>query len=479
MATTLSPAQTHGFLLDGEFISDRKLQPVLSPQDQSVIAQVPQATADDVERAITAAERALHTTRRMPAYERQRILQRVAQTVKDRRDDFAQTIALEAGKPIKAARQEVERAILTFSLAAEEATRIYGETIPLDAIESGRGRWGIVRRFPLGPIAAITPFNFPLNLVGHKLAPAIACGCTVVLKPASQTPLSALMIGQAIQEAGWPAGALNALTMSNETAAPLITDDRLKLLTFTGSSTVGWQLKQQAGKKRVALELGGNAGVIIHSDADVAYAAERCVAGGFGYAGQSCISVQRIYVHSSVIDRFLSIFVPAVQKLRIGDVLDPSTDVGPLISEKDAKRVEEWIAEAVGGGARLLTGGKRRGSYIEPAVLTGTRAQMRVSCMEVFAPLVVVEPYDDFSAAVRRVNDSAYGLQAGVFTRDAKLINDAYEELEVGGVIAGDVPTFRIDSMPYGGTKDSGTGREGVRYAIEEMTERKLLVMAV
>jgi acyl-CoA reductase-like NAD-dependent aldehyde dehydrogenase len=386
-------------------------------------------------------------------------------------------MALEAGKPLKAARPEVDRAVLTFSVAAEEATRIYGEYLPLDVTASTKGRWGLLRRFPLGPVAAITPFNFPLNLVAHKVAPAIAAGCTMVLKPAPQTPLCSMLLAEIVQEAGLPDGALNVLYLSNEDATPLITDERFKLLTFTGSSAVGWALKSQAGKKRVALELGGNAACIVHSDADLGYAAGRCVAGGFGYAGQSCISVQRILVHRPGLAVFTDALVTGTKALTLGDPLDEKIDVGPLIRESDAIRAHSWIQEAVAAGATLLCGGERIGGLLQPAVLTSTNPNMRVNCKEIFAPVVTVEPYDDFSAAVKQVNDSPYGLQAGLFTRDAQLIFRAFEELEVGGLIAGDIPSWRVDNMPYGGVKDSGTGREGLRFAIEDMTEQKLLVM--
>jgi acyl-CoA reductase-like NAD-dependent aldehyde dehydrogenase len=299
----------------------------------------------------------------------------------------------------------------------------------------------------------------------------------MVLKPAPQTPLTALMLAEAVQEAGWPAGALNVLPMSNEDAALLVSDDRLKMLSFTGSATVGWQLKAKSGKKRVVLELGGNAGVIIHSDADIEYAAERCAIAGFSYSGQSCISVQRILVQRGVYEKFLDSFVGRVKRLRTGDPMQDSTDLGPLIREQDAKRAIDWVEEAVAAGAKLLIGGNRQGSVVEPTVLTNTSASMKVNCEEIFAPVKTVAPYDEFSEAIREINSSRYGLQAGVFTNDARLLFRAYDELEVGGVIAGDVPTFRIDHMPYGGIKDSGIGREGVRYAIEEMTEPKLLVM--
>jgi acyl-CoA reductase-like NAD-dependent aldehyde dehydrogenase len=472
-----TPVATHRFLLDGKWIEEGDLIEIKSPFDQTVVAQVFQGKKKHAEGAIAAAVNAFGTTRRLPAFERQRVLRRVAEAITERKEEFAHTMALEAGKPIKTSRQEVERAIFTFTVAAEESTRIYGEYLPLDWQEFTAGRWGIVRRFPLGPIAGITPFNFPLNLVAHKVAPAIAAGCSMVLKPAPQTPLCALMLAEAVQQAGWPDGGLNVLPLSNEDAGILATDDRIKLLSFTGSAGVGWEIKKKSGKKKVLLELGGNAGVIVHSDADLAYAAERCVAGSFAYAGQTCISVQRILVEQSAFGKFTDLLLAGVGKLRSGDPLDEESDLGPMIRESDAVRASDWIHEAERGGARILCGGKRRGSILEPTVLTGTRPEMKVNSQEIFAPVVTLEPYDDFSQALRQLNHSSYGLQAGVFTRDAKLLFQAYEELEVGSVIAGDAPSFRIDHMPYGGVKDSGQGREGLRYAIEEMTEPKLLVM--
>ena len=474
---TLTPVATHGFLVDGHWIEDGDLVEVRAPYDGAVIARVFQGSRQHAEAAIAAAVKAFGTTRRLPAFERQRVLRRVAEGISERKEEFARTIAQEAGKPIKAARSEVERAIFTFNIAAEESTRIYGEYLPLDWQEYTAGRWGIVRRFPLGPIAGITPFNFPLNLVVHKVAPAIAAGCSMVLKPAPQTPLSSLLLAELVRQAGWPDGGLNVLPLSNEDAGLLVTDERLKLISFTGSAAVGWDIKRRAGKKKVVLELGGNAGVIVHSDTDVAYAAERCVSGGFAYAGQTCISVQRILVENSVYGKFTDLLLAGVKKLRTGDPLEESTDLGPLIRESDAARAADWVQEAVRGGARLLCGGTRRGSMMEPTVLAGTKPDMKVNCQEIFAPVVTVEPYTDFGSALRHINNSPYGLQAGIFTRDAKLIFQAYEELEVGGLVAGDVPSFRIDHMPYGGIKDSGLGREGLRYAIEEITEPKLLVM--
>jgi glyceraldehyde-3-phosphate dehydrogenase (NADP+) len=326
-------------------------------------------------------------------------------------------------------------------------------------------------------VAAITPFNFPLNLVAHKLAPASAVGCPVVLKPAPQTPFTALKLAQLIVDAGLPPGGLSTMPMSNEVAARLVSDDRLKVLSFTGSAKVGWELKAKAGKKKVLLELGGNAAVIVEPDADVVAAAAKCVAGGFAYSGQSCISVQRIFVHASAFDAFCSNLVAGVLRLRCGDPLDETTDCGPLIRESDAIRVENWINESVTSGAKLLCGGRRNGWFVEPAVLTNTKGTDKVNAEEVFGPLVVIEPYEEFADAVGRVNDSRYGLQAGVFSTDQQKIEYAFEYLEVGGVIVNDVPTFRSDVMPYGGVKDSGLGREGVRYAMAEMSEMRLLVV--
>jgi acyl-CoA reductase-like NAD-dependent aldehyde dehydrogenase len=479
MSTTLMPVKTFGFLLDGRWLSEGELKEVRAPYDQEVVGTVVYGTRKHAEAAIAAAVKAFETTRRLPAYERQRVLRSVADALIARKEEFALVLAREAGKPIKIARAELDRGILTVQIAAEESTRIIGEMLPLDAAPAATGRWGILKRFPLGPISAITPFNFPLNLVAHKLAPAIACGCTVVLKPAPQDPLSALMLAQLVQQAGWPDGAVNVIPLSNEDAAPLITDERIKMLTFTGGSAAGWELKQRAGKKRVTLELGGNAACIVHGDADLKKAAERCVAGGFSYAGQSCVSVQRIFVERKALDEFTEHLIAGAKKLKVGDPMDETTDIGPMIREADAVRATEWVEEAVAAGARLLCGGHRKGSLMEATVLTGTKPAMRVNCLEIFAPVVTVEPYDDFDDALRRVNDSPFGLQAGLFTRDARLIFRAFEELQVGGVIAGDIPSWRMDQMPYGGVKDSGMGREGLKYAIEEMTERKLLVMNI
>ena len=475
--TTTTPVRTQAFYLQGKWVEEGTPVEIRSPYDGSPLATVMQATADHAERAIQSAVQAFGSTRRLPAFERQRVLRSIAQYISAHKEEFARTMAQEAGKPIKAARTEVERAVFTFTIAAEETTRIPGEYLSLDWQQFTSGRWGIVRRFPLGPIAGITPFNFPLNLVAHKVAPAIAAGCPIILKPAPQTPLTSFLLAEAVEQAGLPDGAFNVLPLSNEDAGLLVTDDRIKMISFTGSAPVGWDIKRRAGKKKVVLELGGNAGVIVHSDTDLAWAADRCVTGGFSYAGQTCISVQRILVERPAFKKFTDLLLEGVSRLQVGDPMEESTDLGPLIRESDAIRAAQWVQEALQDGATLLCGGKRQGSILEPTVLTGTRPDMKVNCQEIFAPVVTIESYDDFSMALRRVNESPYGLQAGVFTRDANRIFQAYDELEVGGVIAGDVPTFRIDHMPYGGVKDSGLGREGLRYAIEEMTEPKLLVM--
>jgi acyl-CoA reductase-like NAD-dependent aldehyde dehydrogenase len=477
-STSASTRGVYSFYLAGQWLTSPQVIEVTSPFDQRVIGRVSLAGPEHLEQAIVAAEKAFTVTRKLAAYERQKALKKIAEELGERLEEFAQCISAEAGKPIRTARVEVERAAFCFQYAAEETTRQNGELLPLDAQAASANRMALLRRVPLGVVGAITPFNYPLNLVAHKIAPAMAAGCSIVLKPATKTPMVALMLADVIGRSGYPVEAVSILPMTAETAAPLAEDARIKLFTFTGSGPAGWGLKARAGKKKVALELGGNAGCIVHGDADLDKAVERCVMGGFAFAGQSCISVQRILVERGVCEAFTAKLAAAAQKLRVGDPGDESTDVGPMIRLADAERAEQWIAEAVAGGARVMCGGKRNGSVLAPTVLTGTKETQKVNCQEIFAPVVTVEAYDDFDEAIARVNRSAYGLQAGVFTRDIKRILHAYEELEVGGVIAGDVPSFRIDHMPYGGVKDSGVGREGIRFAMEEMTEPKLLVIS-
>ncbi len=467
----------HKFLIGTSWRTSPEVTEIRAPFDQSVVGITYQATDTDVQDAIVAAVEGFDAIKHLGSYERSALLNRIASGITARAEELAQTLAAEAGKPIKAARVEVERSAFTFSIAAEEARRINGEYLPLDWAATSAGRFGIVRRFPIGPITGISPFNFPINLVAHKVAPALAAGNSILIKPSPQTPLTALKLAEIVESAGAPAGTLTVLPCPIEHATPLITDDRIKMLTFTGSVQVGWKLKSLAGKKKVTLELGGNAGVIVHSDADVEHAANRAVIGGFGYAGQVCISVQRILVHRPVLNRFLDLFVPKVEALKIGNPLDETTDVGPLINEAAAVRVENWIQEAVAGGATCLTGGKRDGSCVTPTVLTNTDPEMRVNCQEIFGPVVTVEGYDEFEQAVESINASPFGLQAGIFSNDMRAVLKAYETLEIGGLIVGDIPTYRIDHMPYGGVKDSGFGREGLKYAIEEMTEPRLLVV--
>lgn len=473
----ISMTKEYHFLIGGEWRISQDKPPVKNPYNGEVVGIVNYASEGDMEDAVTTSQKAFDVTRGLPTYKRAEVLQRVVEGLKVRGEEIAKNITLEAGKPITDSRVEVNRAINTFQIALEEAKRIEGEVIPLDLLPGSENRLGIVRRFPIGPILAITPFNFPLNLVAHKVAPAIASGNPIILKPASKTPITALLLAEIVTDAGWPPGGFNVIPCPGAIAERLVEDDRLKMLTFTGSAAIGWRLKAKAGMKRVILELGGNAGVIIHSDADLDYAANRCTIGGFSYAGQICISIQRIFIHNSVYDTFLDRFLTSIKNLRMGNPMDESTNIGPMIEEGAAIRTEEWVKEAIRGGAKVLMGGKRRGSFFEPTVLGGTKPSMKVCSEEVFAPLVTVERYERFEDAVASINNSRYGLQAGVFTRDVKNIFYAHNELAVGGVIANDIPTYRIDHMPYGGVKMSGFGREGVRYAIEEMTELKLLVL--
>ncbi len=467
----------HGFILGGERRQSSELLTVVSPYSGQPLARVCRAQAEDVEAAVSLGVQGFEQTRRLASFERSELLAEASRRLAERSEELARTVASEAGKPIRLARLEAQRTVDLFALAAEEARRIGGEVIPLDWTEATRGSIALNGRFPLGPILGITPFNFPLNLVSHKVAPALAAGNTIVIRPASAAPLSALLLGEIVAGCGWPQGALSVLPCSTSLGEAMVRDERFRMLTFTGSPEVGWYLKSIAGRKRVTLELGGNAATVVDETADVARAAARCAYGAFAFSGQICISVQRVLVHEHLFEKFCELLKAELSQLKPGDPLDEETTLGPLISEAAAKRAEAWIEEAVRGGARILAGGKRSGSYLPPTVLTGTRPEMKVNCCEAFAPLVTVEPFADFEAALRVVNDSLYGLQAGVFTRDAGRILQAWRELEVGSVIINDIPTLRLDHMPYGGVKLSGQGREGVRPAIEEMTETRLLVL--
>jgi glyceraldehyde-3-phosphate dehydrogenase (NADP+) len=471
-------ANEHPFYLAGQWHRSNEAVPVTNPWDGSIVGSTWLASEAQVEEATSAAVAAAGTMRGLPAYERGAILAKASSVLSRRRTEIGRTLAGEAGKPIRDALTEVDRAAMTFHVASEEARRLGGDVIPLDLAPHGKGRIAILRRFPLGPVAAISPFNFPLNLSAHKLAPAIAAGNPIVLKPATKTPLSALFLASALEEAGLPKGVLSVLPMSRHLGDRLVTDERFKLLTFTGSSSVGWGMKARAGKKKVILELGGNAGVIIDDSADVEWAAKRVATGGFAYAGQSCISVQRVFVHEDLYDDFAANLVARVESLVVGDPLDGATDVGPMIDAGEVDRIEAWVQEAVAGGGRLLTGGARvNRSAFAPTVLENVPEVAKVCAQEVFAPVVALYRFSDFKDAVAAVNRSRYGLQAGVFTTSLPHTLIAFDQIEAGGVIVNDVPTWRIDHMPYGGVKDSGVGREGPRYTIEEMTEPKLLVI--
>jgi len=450
---------------------------IRSPYDGRVVGVAHRGTFADAQDAVAAADAAFAHTRRLPAWRRAEILANLAAILREREEQFAQLICDEAGKPIKAARVEAARAVNTITVAAEEAKRIGGEALALDWLPTAESRKAITWRFPIGPVLAISPFNFPLNLVAHKLGPALAVGNPIILRPSSSTPLSCLALARAALEAGWPPEAISAIPCPTPVAEQMLADERVRKLSFTGSAAVGWRLKSLVPKKKVTLELGGNAGVIVDCDADLEWAAERCTLGGFSYAGQICISVQRIFVHREVYDDFVQRLLSRVAALHVGDPRDEQTDVGPMIDEAAAKRAERWVGEAVEGGAEVLTGGERQGAMFAPTVLANVKPEMKVCAEEVFAPIVTVSPFDDFAEAVRQVDESRYGLQAGVFTNDIKRAFYAFENIEVGGVVINDVPTFRADHMPYGGVKDSGYGREGLRWAIEEMTELRLLVL--
>jgi acyl-CoA reductase-like NAD-dependent aldehyde dehydrogenase len=478
MATSIG-AQPHPILLAGRWVDSPHVLTVSNPADATTPAgSTYHATPEQYEAAVTAAVAAFEQTKRLPAYERGAILRAISAGIKARREELGRLMALEAGKPIRDALVEVDRATLTFRLGAEEAERMVGEVIPLDLLASSRGRLGITRRFPIGPVAAISPFNFPLNLAAHKLSPALAAGCSIVLKPPSKDPLTMLTVGEIIAEAGLPEGAVSILPMSRELGDRMVADERFKLLTFTGSPSVGWRMKERAGKKRVVLELGGNAGVIIDRSADLDWAVKRCLVGAFTYAGQVCISVQRMVIHEDIWDEFMARFVAGAGQLKLGDPLDPQTDLGPMVDATAAGRTQRWVDEAVALGGKLLLGGHAEGTFFPPTILTDTPVTAAVCSNEAFAPLVVAFPFRDFSDAIRQVNDSSFGLQTGVFTNDLANSWTAFNELEVGGVIVNDVPTYRIDHMPYGGVKDSGLGREGLRWAIEDMTEIRIMVIA-
>ena len=450
---------------------------VTNKYTQEVATKVALADADVIDKAIAAAEKAQPAMAAMAPYERQAVLEHCVKRFTERADELAQALCIEAGKPIKDAKGEVSRLIDTFKIAAEESVRINGETVNLEISARAKGYQGMTKKVPIGPCSFISPFNFPLNLAAHKVAPAIAAGCTFVLKPASRTPIGALIIGEVLAETDLPKGAFSILPCSRDGADLFTTDERLKLLSFTGSPDVGWALKAKAGKKPVVLELGGNAACVVDEDADIEDAIERVIVGAYYQSGQSCISVQRLLVHSKIYDEFKSRYVERVKALVSGDPSDEDTFIGPMISEGEAERLHGWIEEAKDKGATILCGGTRDGAMLQATVMENVPKDCDASAEEAFGPLSILVPFDDYDEALNEVNNSRYGLQAGVFTRDIYKAHKAWDVLEVGGVVIGDVPSWRVDNMPYGGVKDSGLGREGIRYAIEDMSETRLMVI--
>ncbi|CAN5458832.1 aldehyde dehydrogenase family protein [soil metagenome] len=477
--TVTTGTTPHPIFLAGRWVESPDVLEIANPANADEPAGATyNATPEQYDEAVEAAVRAFDITRKMPAYERGRILREISAGIAARREELGRLIATEAGKPIRDALVEVDRAVLTFRLGAEEAERMTGELSPLDLMPSSKDRVGITRRFPIGPIAAISPFNFPLNLAAHKLSPAIASGNPIVLKPPSADPLTMLTVAEIIEAAGVPEGMVSILPMTRELGDRMVADERFKLLTFTGSPSVGWRMKARAGKKKVVLELGGNAGVIVDASADLDWAVKRSLIGAFAYAGQVCISVQRMFVHEAIWEPFMERFLAGVAALKVGDPLDPTTDVGPMVDPGQAERTQRWVDEAVALGGRILAGGTADGSFFAPTVLADVPIHAQVCSNEAFAPLVVAFPFADLDEAITRVNDSSFGLQTGVFTNDLAGAWRSFHELEVGGVIVNDVPFYRIDHMPYGGVKDSGLGREGLRWAIEDMTEIRIMVLA-
>ena len=477
MATEVA-APTVPIYLAGEFVEAGTPLEVRNPASGELVATTFQAGPAELERATLAAVEAFGDTKRLASYERRDALAHVAERIAQDADELAELLTRESGKPIRDARGEVARASLTFRTAAEEALRINGEWMPLDWNAANKGRSGIWRRYPIGPVAGISPFNFPLNLAVHKVAPAIAAGCSIVLKPPSKDPLVMLRVAGYLDETDLPKGAVSILPMDRPTGDAMVGDDRYKLLSFTGSPSVGWKMKAEAGKKKVVLELGGNAGAIVDETADLDWAVARLVYGSFAYAGQVCISVQRIYVVQSIYPEFERRFIEKVRGVKAGDPLDPDTDPGPMVDTKAVARTDEWVREALAGGARALTGGQADGQFYPPTVLVDVPREARVCGEEVFAPVVNLFAVPDFGAAIDEINSARFGLQCGLFTNDLERTLRAHDELDVGGVIVNDVPTWRIDPMPYGGVKDSGLGREGLRWSIEDMTEPRLLAFA-
>ena len=467
---------TKKILIGGEWRTASESFAVKSPFSGETLAEVYAANERENEEAIAAAETASREMRSLARYEIAAGLRKIADGIEKRKKEFAETIARESAKPLNLARGEVERGAATFAWAAGEAERFVGEVVPVDTIAAGKGNSAYTKRVPRGVIYGITPFNFPLNLVGHKVAPALASGNSIIIKPSQRTPLTALLLGEVFVESGLPQNALQIVPMDTKYIESVYADERVKMISFTGSAEVGWNIKAKAGRKTVALELGGNAPVIIDESADLQRSLDRTAFGAFSYAGQICISVQRVYVHEKIFGEWTEKFIEKARSLKKGDPLDETTELSTMIDEKAAEKAQNWVTEAEKNGAEILWGNTRDGSMLDATIVTKTNPEMRVVAEEIFAPVAVVEKYSDFAEAIDRSNNSKYGLQAGVFSNDFSNINYAAENLEQGGVIVNDVPTFRVDNMPYGGAKDSGFGREGVRYAMEEMSEIRLIV---
>ncbi|MDQ7024617.1 MAG: aldehyde dehydrogenase family protein [Anaerolineae bacterium] len=464
-------------LVGGEWRTTDNVLEVKFPYDGTVAGAVCMASPQDMEDAIVAAQKGFEITCKLPSHRRSKILENLHHLMKARFDDLVDAMVMEGGKNRKTAVSETTRALQTIKISAEEARRLGGEVFSIDWTPSGENRQGFTKRLPIGIVLGITPFNYPVNLACHKLGPAIATGNAFILKPAEKTPLSSVILAELVLEAGYPPEAFSMLNAWGKDTSYMVEDERIGVLSFTGSASVGWMLKSKAGRKRVALELGGNAGLIVHSDADMDLAVSQAVSGGFANAGQNCISVQRMIIQRDIFEEFTDRFVDGVKNLKVGDPRDADTDVGPMITLSEAERAENWVKEAVQAGARKLYGQERDGSLFYPTILTETAPDMRVICEEVFAPVVTVVPYDSWDDAVAIINDSPYGLQAGLFTNDMKRIMDAWERIDVGGLQVNSVSTFRVDHMPYGGIKNSGFGREGVKYTIEDMTELRLMVL--
>jgi acyl-CoA reductase-like NAD-dependent aldehyde dehydrogenase len=469
--------KTYPIILGGKKKETAEIADIRFPYTGEIYAKVCQASQGDLDEAVTAAVRGFEKTRHLSSGERSGILSRLADDIHNRSDELIDVMVMEGGKTKRFAATEVSRAEVTIRTSAEEAKRIYGEIIPLDWSEDSEGRTGFLERFPLGPVVGIVPFNFPLNLACHKLGPAIAAGNSIILKPASATPVCSLLLGEMALNAGLPPESMSVVACPNVRAEQLVRDPRIAFLSFTGSCSVGWHLREIAGRKKVGLELGGNAAVIVHEDADLDFAATRIATGGFMNAGQVCISVQRVLVHRPVYERTLNKILTTVRGLKVGDPRDPSTDVGPMIDRAKAQEAYLKVQEAVHQGARVLIGGTLEDTLFTPTVIVDTTPDMRVIREEVFAPVISVMPYDEFPEALSMANAGSFGLQVGIFTQNINRVMRAFKEMEVGGVMVNDIPTFRVDQMPYGGVKGSGTGREGPRYAIEEMTELRLMVI--